>query len=224
MVVTNAGPGLPRNLVVTDTITTLLAASDYNVGAASFDIGGTSYPCGASSASGFSCAIGSLPVGGSATITVEITPLKAGNFTNGVSVSTDSTDGVSGNNSSSVEVQVYRSVPVDIQPGSTKNAVNLGKRGLVSVGILSGAGFDATTFDVSSACFGDTEDPGQRTCTEVHGAPHLVDADKDKDLDLMFHFDSLATGIDLGDTTACLKGTTSDGVGFYGCDRVTPVP
>jgi hypothetical protein len=53
---------------------------------------------------------------------------------------------------------------------------------------------------------------------------HLVDADRDRDIDLVFHFHSLLTGIDAGDTTACLKGTTTDGIGFYGCDLITIVP
>ena len=61
-----------------------------------------------------------------------------------------------------------------------------------------------------------------RTCSEAHGAPHVTDVDKDKDKDLSFHFTVAETGIDLGDTSACIKGTTSDGIGFYGCDRVTP--
>jgi hypothetical protein len=46
---------------------------------------------------------------------------------------------------------------------------------------------------------------------------------KDKKKDLVFHFETQATGIDLGDTTACLKGTTTDGIGFFGCDAVTPL-
>jgi uncharacterized repeat protein (TIGR01451 family) len=86
IVVTNAGPGLPRNVVVTDTLTSSLPGTDYSVGAASFQVGTgpTSYPCGASSASGFSCDIGTVPVGGSVTITVDITPLKPGSFSNDV--------------------------------------------------------------------------------------------------------------------------------------------
>jgi hypothetical protein len=224
--VTNAGPGLPRNVVVTDTLTTSLAASDYTVGPASFTVGTdtTSYPCDASSASGFSCQIGTVPVGGSVTITAEITPLKPGSFSNDVSVSTDSSDDALGNNGSSVDVDVYLSVPIDIQPGSSENAVNLGRRGLVTVAIISEPGFDATTLNVASACFGDAEDPSQRICEEVHGRVHVEDVDRDGDADLLFHFSVPATGIDVDDTTACLKGTTSSGTGFYGCDVVTPVP
>jgi hypothetical protein len=226
IVVTNAGPGLPRNVVVNDAVTSTLSATDYSVGSASFKVGAnpTPYPCGASSGSGFSCEIGTVPVGGSVTITVEITPLKAGAFTNNASVSTDSTDAAAANDESEVDIQVYRAVQVDIQPGSTTNAVNLGKKGLLTVAILSTPDFDAVASGVTEACFGDAEDASQRTCVEVHGAPHAVDVNKDKLLDLVFHFNALATGIDMGDATACIKGTTTDGIGFYGCDRVTPVP
>jgi uncharacterized repeat protein (TIGR01451 family) len=226
IVVTNAGPGLPRNVVVTDTLTSSLAGTDYSVGAASFQVGTgpTSYPCGASSASGFSCDIGTVPVDGSVTITVEITPLKPGSFSNDASVSTDSTDDASGNNGAGVDVDVYLSVPLDISPGSLTNPLKVDRRGLVTVAILSEPGFDATTLNVASACFGDAEDASQRTCEEAHGHVHVKDADGDGDNDLVFHFEVLATGIDMTDTTACLKGTASDGTGFYGCDVVTPVP
>jgi uncharacterized repeat protein (TIGR01451 family) len=106
IVVTNTGPGLPRNVVVTDTLTSPLAATDYSVGAASFRVGTepTSYPCGASSAGGFSCQIGTVPVGGSVTITVGITPLKPGTFLNSASVSTDSSDDASSNNGADMKV------------------------------------------------------------------------------------------------------------------------
>jgi hypothetical protein len=40
---------------------------------------------------------------------------------------------------------------------------------------------------------------------------------------LLFHYSVLETGIDLGDATACLRGTTEDGNGFYGCDAVSPM-
>ena len=141
--------------------------------------------------------------------------------------STASTELFPGNNTpAAVGVDVYLSVPVDIAPGSTTNPVTIGRRGLVTVAIISGGGFDATTLNVATACFGDAEDASQRTREEVHGVAHKEDADKDKDkdLDIVFHFQVLATGIDLGDTTACLKGTTTNGIGFYGCDMVTPVP
>jgi hypothetical protein len=36
------------------------------------------------------------------------------------------------------------------------------------------------------------------------------------------HYRVPLTGIDLGDTTACLRGRTVDGVPIFGCDGVLP--
>jgi uncharacterized repeat protein (TIGR01451 family) len=226
VVVTNTGPGLPRDVVVTDSLTSSLSPADYSVGAATFRVGTESatYPCGPSSATGFTCAIGTVPVGGSVTIEVEITPQQPGSFTNDVSVSTASTDANAANNDASVDVQVFLPVPVDISPGSLTNPVSIDRPGLITVAILSQGGFDATTLEVATACFGDAEDPSQRNCSEAHGGAHYEDADKDKDKDVVFHFEVQTSGIDMGDTTACLKGETTDGIGFYGCDVITTQP
>ncbi|MET0713438.1 MAG: DUF11 domain-containing protein [Mycetocola sp.] len=223
--VSNAGPGLPRNVVVTDGITTGLAAADYTVGAARFHVGDdtTTYPCNTSTSAGFSCEIGSVPVGATVTIEVVLQTTKPGLITNRASVSTDSTDATSTNDEDEVAVDIYRPVIVDIQPGGTPNAVNITKGGVVSVAILSTATFAAPSLNVATQCFGDAEDPSQRTCAEAHGQVHVQDVNKDKRQDVLFHFEAKATGIDLGDTTACLKGTTTDGTGFYGCDTVKPV-
>jgi uncharacterized repeat protein (TIGR01451 family) len=223
--VSNAGPGLPRNVVVTDEVTTGLAAADYTVGAARFHVGDdtTTYPCSTSTSAGFSCEIGSVPVDGTVTIEVVLQTTKPGLITNGASVSTDSTDATTTNDEDEVAVDVYRPVIVDIQPGATPNAVNVTKGGVVSVAILSTATFAATSLNIATQCFGDAETPSQRSCAESHGTVHVQDVNKDKRQDLLFHFDAKATGIDLGDTTACLRGTTTNGTGFFGCDTVKPL-
>jgi len=112
-------------------------------------------------------------------------------------------------------------VDIDIKPGSSKNPIKLSSRGVIPVAILSGS-FDATTIDPSSVCFGDAENPSQRDCTEAHGKGHFEDVDGDGDLDLVLHCDTLETGIDFGDTQACLTGTTFTGVPVTGCDVVQP--
>jgi hypothetical protein len=80
IVVENPGPGLPRNVVVTDDVVT--AATDFSIGTASFTFSngfaGPPTDCTPTSLSGFSCELGTVPVGGSATITVEITPGEGG--------------------------------------------------------------------------------------------------------------------------------------------------
>ena len=109
---------------------------------------------------------------------------------------------------------------MDRTPSRTREA----ERGVVTVAILTGAGFNATSLNIATACFGDAGDASQRTCDETHGQVHVADADKDRDFDLLSHFDGGATGIDAGDTSACLRGTTTGGIGFYGCDLITVVP
>ena len=113
-------------------------------------------------------------------------------------------------------------VDVDIKPGGSTNPIKLSSKGVTPVAILSSSSFDATTVDPATVCFGDAENPSQRDCTEAHGKGHLGDVDGDGDLDLVLHFDTTATGIDLGDTQACLTGATFDGTPIQGCDAVRP--
>jgi hypothetical protein len=224
IVVENSGPGLPRNVVVTDDLVT--SATSYTVGPASFTFtdgfAGPPNPCTATSPSGFSCELGTVPVGGSAIISVEITPGEGGDYLDQAEVTTDSTDADLTNNSDEFEVRVFRPIEIDIKPGGGPNKVKLSPNTLVTVAILSTPDFDATTVDASSVCFGDAEDPTQRDCTEAHGTGHVEDFDRDGDLDMVLHYESLETGIDLGDTQACLIGEDLDGIGIYGCDSVVP--
>jgi uncharacterized delta-60 repeat protein len=59
-------------------------------------------------------------------------------------------------NGSEIEVgsgQSVRSVQIDITPGSASNTLNLASNGVISVAILSTAGFDARTVNVASLLF-----------------------------------------------------------------------
>jgi hypothetical protein len=112
-------------------------------------------------------------------------------------------------------------ISIDIRPGSLVNAINLSSRGVVPVAILTSRDFDARTVRAVSVCFGDQEEPAERTCQETHGTSHPEDVDGDGDVDVVFHFRTGATGIDQGDTEACLTGTTEHGVLITACDRVT---
>jgi hypothetical protein len=112
-------------------------------------------------------------------------------------------------------------VLVDIKPGSDRNPINLAARGLIPVAILSTASFDATTVDPASVCFGDAEDASQRDCSEAHGKGHVEDVNGDGVADLLLLFEVSETGIDPGDTTACLSGTTREGLAVEGCDSIT---
>jgi hypothetical protein len=111
-------------------------------------------------------------------------------------------------------------VLIDIKPGSFPNSINLKNRGVIPVAILSTAEFDATTVNPSTVCFGDADAPAQRDCTEAHGKGHLQDVNADGRLDMVLHYETRETGIDAGDTEACLTGATIDGQAIEGCDSV----
>ena len=112
-------------------------------------------------------------------------------------------------------------VLVDVKPGSTRNPINLRSHGVIPVAILTTDTFDATTVDPSTVCFGDADDLAQRDCTEAHGTGHIEDVNGDGRPDLLLHYETSQTGIELGDTQACLTGETFDGVEVEGCDAIT---
>ncbi len=111
-------------------------------------------------------------------------------------------------------------VAIDVKPGDAQNRINLRSRGVIPVAVLSTQGFDARSVDVRTVCFGDAENPAQRACSEAHGRGHPEDVDGDGDLDLVLHFRTQETGIDPGDTRACLTGATLDGRRIEGCDSI----
>jgi len=228
IIVTNAGPGLPTNVVLSDTFTTALAGSDYVIGTPTYtvslgDQSGDTQPCDVAPPNQFSCAIGSVPVGGSATVNVEVTPAKPGTFDDDAVVSADTEDPDDTNNAAEASVEVFLPVQLDIKPGNVPNSINLTSGGDVPIAILNTEDFDPVVVDFAAACFGDAEDPAQRDCTETHGKAQFSDVDKDRDKDLVLHFEVVQTGIDLGDTQACVIGRTFDGIGIYGCDSVRPL-
>ena len=108
-------------------------------------------------------------------------------------------------------------IDVDIKPGSTTNPINLKSRGVIPVAILSTADFDATTVDPASVCFGDDDNADERDCT---GRGRVEDINGDGRLDQLFLFQTQETGIDPGDTTACLTGSTRERLEVEGCDSI----
>jgi hypothetical protein len=101
---------------------------------------------------------------------------------------------------------------IDIKPGSLPNSINPRSRGVVSVAILTTAGFDAMMVDPASAGFG----PNQAGPVHVG----FEDVDSDGYLDMVLHFRIQETGIQCGDTSAGLTGQTLDGAAFEASDSV----
>jgi len=108
-------------------------------------------------------------------------------------------------------------VDIDVKPKSFPNSVNPGSKGVISVAILTTDTFDATTVDPTTVFFGITG----TEATLVHAA--LEDFDLDGDTDLILHFNTQATGIQCGDTSATLIGETFNGQIIQGADSINTV-
>ncbi len=217
----NAGTGLPRQVEISNRFSGPPAVT---INSATWSIPG---PLGTGTTP---CTVGSDAVCRPVTVLVAlqtpvnmattVTPTAPGLLTERAEVTTASTDPDLTDNVKTTTIEVFRSVTLDVAPRSEDNEINLSRGGSVTVAILTTADFDATTVDPLSVCFGDGDTPADRTCTEEHGDGHLQDVNKDKLLDLVLHFEVAATGIDLGDSNACLLARTRDGVGLYGCDAI----
>jgi uncharacterized delta-60 repeat protein len=114
-------------------------------------------------------------------------------------------------------------VSVDIKPGSSTNPINLSSHGVIPVAILTTDSFDAANVDPSTVCFGDDDNAGQRDCMEADGEGHIEDVNGDGRPDLLLHYEVSQSGIDPGDTTACVSGKTFAGVNIEGCDSITTI-
>lgn len=223
----NAGTGLPRQVEISNQFSGTPAPT---VSSATWSIPG---PLGTPAAG---CTVGSDAVCHPTTVlvaartpvimTTTVVPAAPGLLTDRAEVKTASTDPDLTNNVASATIEVFRSVAVDVSPRNDVNEVNLGRGGAIAVAILSTSGFDATTIQPSSVCFGDGDaaSASERTCTEQHGQGHLEDVNKDRLPDLLMHFEVAATGIDPDDSRACLLARTTAGVGLYGCDAITTRP
>lgn len=112
-------------------------------------------------------------------------------------------------------------VAIDIKPGSFPNSINTRKKGVIPVAVLGTPAFDPASVDPATVCFGEADDtmPSQRDCSVAPGTV-LVDANKDGIFDLVLHFETQETGIDSGDTQACLTGELFDSTSIEGCDSI----
>jgi uncharacterized delta-60 repeat protein len=111
-------------------------------------------------------------------------------------------------------------VAVDVKPDSADNVIPLQSNGVVPVAILSTASFNAADVDPTSVCFGDAEAAAERACVARQPQGHLEDVNGDGRLDLLLQYDVARTGIDRGETQACLTGKTRGGTAIEGCDSI----
>ena len=107
-------------------------------------------------------------------------------------------------------------VQIDIKPASDPNSINTKSMGLVAVAILGSDTFDVLDVDVSTLTF------GSAGASPAHSG-HLEDVNGDGLTDLVTHYVQKQTGLAVGDTQACISGTTTDGTPISGCDSVNIV-
>jgi hypothetical protein len=107
---------------------------------------------------------------------------------------------------------------IDVKPGSYPNTINLRTKGLLPVALLGSASFDVGEVETDSVRFG----RHQHESADAGAAAvrfNFDDANGDGYLDLVFFFYPGETGLQPGDTEACLHGTIN-GEHFCGHDAV----
>ena len=109
-------------------------------------------------------------------------------------------------------------VTIDVLPGSEDNPVNLRSRGVLPVALLGTDEFQVATVDTDSLRFGPEGVPPAHDLSEGR---HVEDVDGDGHDDLILHFNAASSGLQPGDTEACLVGTRQDGRAIRGCDTIT---
>ncbi len=108
-------------------------------------------------------------------------------------------------------------VAIDVKPGIYPNAINIKTKGVVPVAVLGSASFDVNDVQAAPVRFGPMHqhDAG---ATALRWA--FEDVNNDSYVDLVFHFKAAETGLQVGDTEACLHGTLEHGHHFCGHDSV----
>lgn len=115
-------------------------------------------------------------------------------------------------------------VLIDIKPGSDRNPINCtNKKGVITVAVLTTEDFDAITVDHTTVTF---EGASETHVNKKKKEPrrHEEDVDKDRDIDLVFHFRIGETNLTCGSTEGTLIGETFDGQQIRGTDAVNPIP
>ncbi len=133
-------------------------------------------------------------------------------------------------------------VAINIKPKEFPNSINLDETSVPLAVLTTKAGeygtpfdFDAASIDPLSVRFG-TKDLvlAGGGASEIHDQGHLErsyeldERTKDADLDMVLHFRAADTGLQPGDTQACVRGQWTDAANhqheFFGCDSVRVVP
>ena len=111
----------------------------------------------------------------------------------------------------------------DIKPGSSTNPINLAHQGRDPRRDPLHRQLRRDHASIpASVCFGDAEDASAaRLHRGATGRGTWRTSNGDGRLDLLLHFETQQTGIDPGDTTACLTRQDLRGLNIEGCDSIT---
>ena len=106
-------------------------------------------------------------------------------------------------------IKAYKTIDIDIKPGSYPNSINLKSKGLIPVAILTTSTFDVKDVNVNQISFARAEPIKS----------HIEDMDNDGDIDLILYFDAQSLNLNQQDTEASLTGDI-----IKGTDSVKIVP
>ncbi len=109
-------------------------------------------------------------------------------------------------------------IEIEIRPGSDVDTINPASRGVIPVAVLGSADFDVSEVNVSKLAFGPDFAPQSGA-----GRSLRRDVNSDGFVDLMARFRIGESGIEAGDTDACISGEMIDGVPFLGCAAIQTV-
>jgi len=149
-----------------------------------------------------------------------------------VSVEVRGMGGEQSSNVAVVDVEVTDAgameVAMDVKPGSMRNVINLGSRGVIPVAILSSSrsngdpfDFDATMVDPTTVSLSGSLLRGRGYSVDFGSS---IDINRDGLLDLFVHFETEDLKLSPADARVQLEGKTLDGVAIFGSDVVTIVP
>jgi len=109
---------------------------------------------------------------------------------------------------------------IDVQPFRRHNFINLASQAPVLVALLGSEDFDVTQVEIDTLGFGpDGAQPLNDLSTPFARFLHLRDVNHDDLTDLLLYFEVAETGLQPGDTQACLDGGGEQP--FHDCDPVT---
>ena len=113
------------------------------------------------------------------------------------------------------EEHIHIMVDIDVKPGSFPNTIQLKNKGVIPVALFGSVTFDVRQVDTTTVRFGPVHHHMDSGAPAVRVNAEYVNGDGY--LDLVFYFRTDQTGLQPGDTRACLHGELLDMDGTHFC-------